>query len=750
MEKELSIIIPTLNEADNLKALISRIHTVLTGHSITYEVIIVDDYSTDTTKSVIAELFQKYPISFFVKEGKKGKAYSLLQGFAKAKYSVLAFMDADLQYPPEALPEMLQKIHAGADVVNTKRNEQDLPIIRKIVSKTFAAVFGRFLHGLPFDVQSGMKMFRKKVIRRYQVNPSPWTFDLEFLLKARHAGYTIVSVPIRFAKRHAGKTKVNLLLTTWEIGMSAIKMKFKDFGVIPFLPEDEARNGKGFTYNAKRFVSHTDLPIEQSAFKQVNAKQLVFMVGSFVIIGGLLLANFKSTAIIMLGCLTVLYFTDLLFNLYVILRSFIKKPEIQISASEIAQVPDTAWPTYTIFCPLYKEWTVVPQFVTAIGKLSYPKEKLQVVLLLEADDEETIRHVKAFDLPSFFEIRIIPDSLPKTKPKALNFGLLHATGEYIVVYDAEDVPDSDQLKKAVLGFQKVKPNTICVQAKLNFYNPHQNILTRAFTAEYSLWFDLVLTGLQSINAPIPLGGTSNHFKKSDLETMKGWDPFNVTEDCDLGVRLSKQGYRTAIIDSVTLEEANSDLLNWFNQRTRWIKGYIQTYLVHMRDVRLFFHGPNKFHIVTFQLVVGGKIASMFINPFMWLITISYFALRSVIGPTIESFFPSSILYLAIFSLVFGNFLYLFYYMIGCVKKEYYNLVKFAFLVPVYWLVMSAAAWMALYMIIVKPHHWAKTKHGLHLQSAKGKDESREAIGDEISDAKIVSPFPRPSLSFANI
>src|SRR5690606_10515644 len=149
----------------------------------------------------------------------------------------------------------------------------------------------------------------------------------------------------------------------------------------------------------------------------------------------------------------------------------------------------------------------------------------------------------------YFEIVVVPHSLPKTKPKACNYGLIKAKGEYCVIYDAEDVPDKDQLKKAVLAFAKVKPNVACIQAKLNFYNPHQNILTRAFTAEYSLWFYLVLTGLQSINAPIPLGGTSNHFKTEKLRELHGWDPFNVTEDCDLGIRLVKRGGKTAIIDS---------------------------------------------------------------------------------------------------------------------------------------------------------------------------------------------------------
>ena len=230
---------------------------------------------------------------------------------------------------------------------------------------------------------------------------------------------------------------------------------------------------------------------------------------------------------------------------------------------------------------------------------------------------------------------------------------------------------------------------------------------------------MILTGLQSINAPIPLGGTSNHFRKKDLQKLKGWDSFNVTEDADLGMRLVKSGHKTAVIDSLTLEEANSDIKNWFWQRTRWIKGYIQTYFLHMRKPVDFIRRWNDPQVITFQLIIGGKVLSMFINSFMWLITISYFAFRPYVGEFIESFFPGPVLYMGILCLVLGNFLYFYYYMIGCVKHEHDELVKYVFLVPFYWLAMSIAAWGAVYLFLAKPHHWSKTKHGLHLKDRRG-------------------------------
>lgn len=300
--------------------------------------------------------------------------------------------------------------------------------------------------------------------------------------------------------------------------------------------------------------------------------------------------------------------------------------------------------------------------------LDYPKSKLDIMLLLEEDDTVTIDAARAMHLPSYFRIMIVPHSSPKTKPKACNYGLAHAKGEYIVIYDAEDQPEPLQLKKAYLALKKGNDKIGCVQAKLNYFNPTHNLLTRLFTAEYSLWFDVILPGLQSIRTTIPLGGTSNHFKTKLLKDLSGWDPFNVTEDADLGTRLFNAGYQTAIIDSTTLEkEANSNLRNWFRQRSRWLKGYMQTYLVHMRNPLVLFKAQGV-HAILFNLIVGGKIAFILINPFLWVMTISYFLLYAYVGPAIESIYPPLVFYMALTSEVLGNFIALYNYMIGCAKK----------------------------------------------------------------------------------
>ena len=482
--------------------------------------------------------------------------------------------------------------------------------------------------------------------------------------------------------------------------------------------------GAGIAHDRKRFITHTTLHHRYSALHTFAPWQRNFGLLILVAISIGLILDPLLTGIIIIAVLSSIYFIDVFFNLGLVLKSLKTPPEIESTKAELQAISDAELPIYSILCPLYKESHMLPGFVAAIEKLHWPHDKLDVLLLLEENDPETVKAAEVMQLPAYVRIIVVPHSEPKTKPKACNYGLSLARGEYTVIYDAEDIPDPWQLKKAFLGFQKSGPEVKCLQAKLNYFNPEDNLLTRFFTAEYSLWFDIILVGLQSINTSIPLGGTSNHFRTRDLIDLEGWDPFNVTEDCDLGVRIFKRGSRTAIIDSVTLEEANGHVRNWLRQRSRWIKGYMQTYLVHMRHPVSFLR-QNGIHALLFQLIVGAKLSFLFINPILWLTTIAYFVLYSYVGPTIEALYPTWIFYMAAISLVFGNFFYLYYYMVGCAKRHHWPLIKYVFFVPLYWILGSTAAYIALYELLVKPHYWQKTVHGLNLVHAKKREEKAE-------------------------
>lgn len=725
--RQLSVVIPTLNERGNIEPLIERLSRTLDEAGLVWEAIIIDDHSTDGTFQKLERMLEAgFPIRPYLKSGERGKAYSLLEGFARANYEYIAMLDADLQYPPEALPGMVDKLTTGhADIVVANRSTQETTRLRRVLSRVFKAVFSQFLHGLECDVQSGLKVFRRKILHDVKLDPTPWTFDLEFLLAARNYGYVIKTVDIRFAERTEGQSKIHFIKAVWEIGWNALKLRFKGRPPLLISPETaDTMLGAGVAHGRKRFITHTTLHHQYSALHTFAPWQRWFIYTFLIVVAIGLVLDPLQTGIIIIALLSTVYFIDVFFNLGLVLKSLKTPPEIESTEAELKAIPDADLPVYSILCPLYKEAHMLPGFVAAIEKLHWPMTKLDVLLLLEENDPETVAAAEAMQLPDYVRIVVVPHSEPKTKPKACNYGLSLARGEYTVIYDAEDIPDPWQLKKAYLGFRKSGPEVKCLQAKLNYFNPEDNLLTRFFTAEYSLWFDIILVGLQSINTSIPLGGTSNHFRTRDLIELEGWDPFNVTEDCDLGVRIFKRGARTAIIDSVTLEEANGHTRNWLRQRSRWIKGYMQTYLVHMRHPFSFLR-ENGIHALLFQLIVGAKLSFLFINPILWLTTIAYFTLYAYVGPTIEILYPTWIFYMAAISLVFGNFFYLYYYMVGCAKRHHWPLIKYVFFVPLYWVLGSTAAYIALYELLVKPHYWQKTVHGLNLVHAKKRAEQAE-------------------------
>jgi len=747
-QPSLSIIVPAYNEALNLPLLIKQIHHQCKSHNINYEIIVVDDRSSDNTKEVVNYFCRIYQVKYQMKQGRQGKAFALLEGFKSASYNTLVMIDADLQYSPLYIPAMLKEIKKGADIVVANRKTRKTTGLRNLLSKGFHTLFVKHMHKITVDSQSGLKIFKKEILSRITLNPKPWTFDLEFLVKAQDAGYKICGYDIEFKKRYAGSSKISIIKATAEIGMEALRLKFSSQAIYPFSPQNTKFN-KGFHFRGTQYMHYSDLEMDETALFTLSKRQkelaVVFLTLSMII----LMLNWHSAILIALILITYFYFIDSIFHLVIIFKGLIYSQSLKPVKSNIKKLTFYKWPTYTIFCPLYKEWQVLKQFVHAISKLDYPKDKLQVLLILEENDRKTIAHVKKTRLPEFFQVITVPHNLPKTKPKACNYALNYAKGEYAVIFDAEDKPEPFQLKKAVLAFKQSGPNVRCVQAKLNFYNVNQNWLTRFFTAEYSLWFHLILPGLQSLHAPIPLGGTSNHFKTADLIDLRGWDAFNVTEDCDLGIRLATRGYQTVMIDSVTFEEANSNVKNWFNQRSRWLKGYLQTYLVHMRKLSSLVN-RGKFDVAAgIQFIVGGKVIALLINPIMWVTSVSYFAFRPVIGPTIESFFPPYIFYAGVLVLVFGNLLYVYYYMIALVNNRYFDLVKYVFFVPLYWLMISLAAWYALAGLIIRPHYWFKTTHGLHF-AKNNRNQRRNNKRSAGAVNPLPSPLPSPAASKAYV
>jgi len=406
---------------------------------------------------------------------------------------------------------------------------------------------------------------------------------------------------------------------------------------------------------------------------------------------------------------TLYYVVSTLYKFAVIRASISPSAILRFSPDEIAAQAPREWPLFSILVPMYKEPETLKQMVESLAAMDYPADRKDVQILLEADDAATLNAARSMSMPSGFRVTEIPESFPRTKPKACNIGLHLARGEYLVIYDAEDLPEKDQLKKAVMAFESSPANVACVQSRLNYYNPRQNVLTRWFTAEYSAWFDLQLPGLAALGAVIPLGGTSNHFKTRILQELMGWDAYNVTEDCDLGVRLGRAGYATRMLETTTWEEACSVLRFWIKQRTRWQKGYIQTWFVHMRQPCKLMRELGFVNFLHYQLLVGGGVFSVLINPVFWMMALVWFIFRP---EGVAQLFPGPVFAAGAVCLFLGNFVFIYVNMLGCCKRKNDSLMWWALLTPVYWLMMSYSGWRAFIQFFRDPFVWEKTQHGL--------------------------------------
>ena len=371
---------------------------------------------------------------------------------------------------------------------------------------------------------------------------------------------------------------------------------------------------------------------------------------------------------------------------------------------------DADLPVYSVLVPLFREVSVLGQLTGALRRLRYPTDKLDIKLILEEEDMLMQRAVAGLRLDPWVEVIVVPAGLPQTKPRALNFALQFCRGGLVTIYDAEDIPERDQLRKAARRFAAAPPELACLQAKLTFYNPDENWLTRQFTAEYATLFGVLLEVLANHRLPLPLGGTSNHFRMDVLRSVGAWDPYNVTEDADLGLRLARLGYDTEMLDSLTYEEPNTRLGNWMRQRARWLKGFLMTWFVHMREPLVFMRdlGPSGFWAA--QALTLGIFASALLHPLCMVATLVCY----ILYPEVPKGAGLAVLMLAglnFLVLVAGYAISITLTRRALQAQGRANWVTLATM-PVYWVLMSAAAWLALWQFITRPFHWNKTEHGL--------------------------------------
>ncbi len=384
-----------------------------------------------------------------------------------------------------------------------------------------------------------------------------------------------------------------------------------------------------------------------------------------------------------------------------------------------AAAGDETLPVYSVLVPLYREARMVRDVVGALSRLDYPVDKLDVVIVVEADDAPTQDAIRRLGLPAQMRMVVAPGGMPRTKPRALNVGLAHARGAFVTIYDAEDHPEPDQLRRALAVF-KARADTVgCVQARLGIDNAHRNWLTRQFAIEYAALFDAILPLLERTGLPVPLGGTSNHFPRRLLEHVGAWDPYNVTEDADLGIRLARMGWQVAVIESTTWEEAPRRWRSWLNQRTRWLKGWMQTTLVHMRHPLRLMHDLGEARFLGFQALMGGLVLAALVHPWFYLLlAYDIWAHRFFSWP--QTLIGQSFWGLASLNLFAGYLISMLLGLAAAVRRGRWRLGLAVVLLPFYWLAISLAAHRALIQLIRRPFHWEKTPHTPRAKRVNGR------------------------------
>ena len=392
-----------------------------------------------------------------------------------------------------------------------------------------------------------------------------------------------------------------------------------------------------------------------------------------------------------------------------------------------ARVEDRRLPVYSVVVALHREARVVPQLVAALAAIDYPRGKLDVKLVIEHDDRATRLAIEALDLPATYEIVVAPAGWPRTKPRALNIALPLVRGELLVIFDAEDAPAPGQLREAAERFLRAPRELACLQARLAIDNIEDSWLTRLFAIEYAVLFDVVNPGLAGLGLPLPLGGSSNHFRTEVLREVCGWDAWNVTEDADLGLRLARFGYRVGIFPSTTQEEAPAFIGAWLRQRRRWSKGWMQTFITLTRDPRRLVAELGVAHSLALALNMTALVIAPPLWPFFTALLVHDLGARL---PSPASAFELIEVVLWMSAVLFGTASILWLALLGMRRRKLLGLWPFLPLLPLYYLLTSAAAWMALYDLILRPYHWHKTEHGLAKTSRQGMPITERGIAPD--------------------
>ena len=388
-------------------------------------------------------------------------------------------------------------------------------------------------------------------------------------------------------------------------------------------------------------------------------------------------------------------------------------------------------PRMSVLVALYKETNITAHLIARLQRLNYPRERLEVLLVTESDDLTTQATLDATHLPFWMRNVTVPPGRTKTKPRALNYALDHCTGDIIGVYDAEDAPEPDQLLTVAARFEQVGDDVACLQGRLDYYNPRANWIARCFALEYAAWFRVLLPGLAQLRLPVPLGGTTLFFRREPLCELGAWDAHNVTEDADLGLRLTRRGYRTELVDTTTYEEANCRAWPWVRQRSRWLKGYAITYAVHMRNPRALWRDLGPWGFLGVQVLFAGTLSQFLLAPVLLSFWLAIFGLPHAVADAMGS---GAMAALAV-AFLGAEFISWGVTALGISRSRHKGLWPWIPALMIYFPMGAIAVLKGLYELFGKPFFWDKTSHGI------SHEEDVDLLGAKMAP---LTPLPQTS------
>lgn len=705
----ISVIVPSAKDRRWLPGCFKRVAEAFAGTDYEYEVIVVDDRSRDGSAEYVRSMESVLPVRLVEKHGMKGRAGSIKEALDQSRGGRIVLLDPDLAFPRDAFLSMIGTLDM-VDVAVAERSKYPF-LAYKIFSKLYRWVFSYMLLSVHADVRSGLKMFRRELLGSLRFDPHfdpRLGFDALLLFHAQRKG-VIKSVPMAYTRPMFHHGVLDSVVSRMSLASGIVGLTFsRSLRVFfPFLypPQPLEYFEAGFT-NVNDYLF---LAPEQSA-KGHLTREVYFLIfyAFFFIIGYFWLIHSltgRSFAWSFFFHIAVIQFALILFKVYVVSITFRLPPQ---PPKGLTEEDKQNLPVISVILPVYKEKEVLPQLCKRMAEMQYPPDKLDLIFIFEQGDDETIDAFVRMEKPAHFKGLVSPDVKPKTKPKALNVALRETKGEFLVIFDAETLPEKDQFMKAMAAF-KYSPQLDYVHCRIDVYNASVNWLTKMYTAEFAFFYNFFLPGLATVKSPTPISGHSVYFRREQLIKVGGWDAYNLAEDCDVGIRMFRNGYKNAtVLDSASWEQSTTKLGDWIKQRTRWMQGFVQTSMVNLRFPALLWKDLGSFrNVLMFVFHVPGGVFLNGLNLIQWMMLIFWVVTND---PIIQTIFTDVLLYLSVLSFFLANLMFTYFNLLGLYYRKYYAFVGLAMLSPLYWVLLSYATLRAIVRFFRQESTWDKTNH----------------------------------------